>query len=114
MDMSETPTVEILAFGSFSIRIKGKPLVFPRRAPRKRLQLLKVLVALGGQAVPIERICEVLWPDADGDRAQQALDTTLSRIRGLLYPDIVRVRDGRLNIDVQCRVDAFEFRRDCQ
>ena len=29
--------------------------------------MLKLLIALGGEAVPVARLCAALWPEADGD-----------------------------------------------
>jgi LuxR family transcriptional regulator, maltose regulon positive regulatory protein len=44
-------------------------------------------------------VADLLWPDADGDAAQQALSTTLHRLRQLLgRDDAIRRQAGRLRL----------------
>ena len=72
-------------------------LASPRtRAQRKPLELLKALVALGGESIPTEKLTDSFWPDTDGDQASSALSTTLYRLRKLIGPDALILRDGRL------------------
>jgi len=74
------------------------------------MQLLNVLVALGGTAVPIDRITEALWPDAGGALAVDAFHTTLRRLRSRFHPGLVHVGDGRASINPdKYAVDALKF-----
>ena len=51
------------------------------------LELLKCLCAFGGYSVNQDRITKALWPEAKGDAAEQALNTTLHRLRKLLQQE---------------------------
>lgn len=92
---------ELLANGALLEGGQGKP-----------FELLKVLVALGGERVPLQTLTEHLWPDADGDRAHDALKTTLARLRKLVGHEAVLVADRRLSLDRRrVWVDAFALER---
>jgi hypothetical protein len=61
--------------------------------------LLKALVALGASEVQAPALTDRMWPDADGDRAQQAFATALHRLRALLGDERALVlADGRLSL----------------
>ncbi len=99
----------IHTLGGFGILTDGEPLEFSRKTPRKPLELLKVLIAFGGRGVPVERVTDALWPDADGDLASKALETTLSRLRRLLGVDQCILSSARqLTLDPRsCWVDSL-------
>lgn len=103
--------LRIETLGRFAIRRGGKDLVFPAKAPWKVLLLLKALVAAGPAGIGGRRLADWLWPEADGDTAQQSLETGLHRLRQLLGVEgIVLVRDGRLGLEPsRCWVDAHAF-----
>lgn len=102
-------TVQIQTFGQFAVRVHDQALAFDRKVPRRPIDLLKVLIALGGREVRETAVTDLLWPDADGDAAHQALATTLHRLRRLLRQRrAVRVQDGRLGLDpAACWVDVW-------
>ncbi len=54
--------------GRFELSINGLAYAPTRKAQRKVLELLKVLMALGGQGIGTSKLSETLWPDLDGDR----------------------------------------------
>ena len=92
--------VRIRALGPFEVLIEDRPVAFVGRAQRKPLELLKALVAFGGTAVPERQLADALWPDAEGDLAQQSLAVTLHRLRRLLKDDeAIRRHEGRLDLD---------------
>ena len=75
------------------------------------LRLLQALIALGGREVNERRLCDQLWPDAEGDAAASSLGVTLHRLRQLLKIDCIIRREGRLSLDskvVWSDVWAFE------
>jgi ATP/maltotriose-dependent transcriptional regulator MalT len=76
-----------------------------------RLRLLAELVAAPIAGVPLVRLADELWPDADGDRAMQSLHTTLHRLRKALGCDEAVVVDGGLaRLDRRiCSVDAWQL-----
>lgn len=104
---------KIHAFGRFRIEKDGEPLALPGRRSSRPLALLKALLALGGGEAPGWKLAEALWPDADGDRAQTSLKTTLHRLRRLLGDErVIVMRDGRLTLDSgRCWVDLWAFER---
>ncbi|MBI5612296.1 MAG: hypothetical protein HY942_04385, partial [Gammaproteobacteria bacterium] len=99
--------------GRFSIVKDDEPLTLTGKGQKKPLDLLKTLIALGGREVGQEKLIEALWPEADGDAAQHAFETTLHRLRKLLGEDApLALKDGRLSLDARaCWVDAWAFER---
>jgi hypothetical protein len=84
--------VEIYCLGSFDIRLGGKPVMFGGKRQRVPTSLLMALIALGGVEVAVEALADLLWPDAEGDAAEKALDITLHRLRKLLGDDTTLLR----------------------
>ena len=105
--------LRIQALGRFEVRQDGVPLAFRGKAQKKPLELLKVLVALGGEGVDAGRLAAILWPDAAGDAAKVSFDSTLYRLRKLVGQDAALVLvEGKLSLDRrQCFVDVWAFER---
>jgi two-component SAPR family response regulator len=105
--------MKIYTLGRFSVVKDGNPIRAGARGQGRVLELLKVLIALGGREVEEARLAEALWPEADGDIAHQAFKTTLHRLRKLLGSDeVVCIRDGRVTLDARsCWVDVWAFER---
>ena len=105
--------VKIHTLGRFSLLLDDRPARFPGKAQHKPLELLKALIAFGGRDVGSERLAEVLWPDATGDAAQSALDTTLHRLRKIMGNDkAVELREGHVSLDPRCCwVDVWALER---
>lgn len=75
---------------------------------QKPLELLKVLIALGGYNVSVEKICDTLWQDADGDAAYKSLKTTLYRLRKSLGSEnYIIAKNNTLSLSNDCWVDAL-------
>ena len=92
--------VRICTLGRFEIHLDGAMPPPPRKESRKPLDLLKLLIALGGRAVPIDRLAMLLWPDAQGDAARNSFDNALHRLRKLLGGDRhVQLRAGTVGLD---------------
>ena len=103
--------VRIHTFERFIVQLDGKVLEFGRRAPRKPLEMLQTLVALGGVDVPVTRILDELWFDADGDMAHSAFSTALNRLRKLLLDkQAIVTSNGRISLNPEhCWVDCLAF-----
>jgi len=94
--------LSIYTCGRFTVLAQGKPLVFSGRAPNKPLELLRILIALGGRGVPSCSLAQVLWPHANLGAAKHALETTLYRLRKLLGDQTINVFDGHLTLNPSC------------
>ncbi|MEW9900522.1 BTAD domain-containing putative transcriptional regulator [Chitinivorax sp. PXF-14] len=105
--------VRIYTLGRFDLVLDGTPLHKRGKAPSKALELLKTLVALGGQQVSSERLTQLLWPDASPTQAQAAFGMALHRLRKLMPVDAaLRLDDTRLSLNPDyCWVDAAQLER---
>ena len=93
-------TFRVSAFGSFRLLRHDAPPAAQGKAQRRPLDLLKVLIAQGGDRVPEERVTEALWPRIDGDSAHRSFTSTLHRLRKLLGEDrAVVLHEGKLTLD---------------
>jgi DNA-binding SARP family transcriptional activator len=101
----------VRTLGRFAVMREGTPLEARGKAQRKPLDLLKALVALGAEGVDASRLAALLWPDAEGDAAKGAFDTTLWRLRKLLgRDDVLVLAEGKLSLDrEQCWLDVWGF-----
>lgn len=105
-------SVRIRALGSLEVDVQDTRLEFPVRAQGKPLELLRQLIAQGGEQVPLSLLADALWPDADGDRALAALKTTIHRLRGLLGHTALVQREGRLGLNPrEVWLDVWAFER---
>ncbi len=103
--------VQVFTLGRFEVFRDGEPVRFGKKAQKKPLEMLRLLVAQGGSQVGETHIADSLWPDADGDLALKACTTTLHRLRRLLgHPEAILLQDGMLTIDARiCWTDARAF-----
>jgi ATP/maltotriose-dependent transcriptional regulator MalT/DNA-binding SARP family transcriptional activator len=105
--------IRIYTLGRFGIIKDGAPLRFSGKVQQKPLALLKALIALGGRDVAVDKLVDLLWPDADGDAAHQSFTTNLHRLRHMLGNDkAIRANDGKVTLDARyCWTDAWAFER---
>ncbi len=106
--------IQIFTLGRFTMVIDGNPFNLPKKVQKKPLEMLKVLISLGeGQEISKTRLSDILWPEADGDKAEQAFYITLHRLRQLLgHNKAVSLREGKLTVDLRyCWVDSMAFER---
>lgn len=105
--------LRIHTLGRFAVAIDDVPLRAAGKAQAKPLKLLKAIVAAGGRDAAAAGLAAQLWPQAEGDAADRALDVTLFRLRKLLRHDkAVLVSQGRLSLNpVLVWVDAWAFER---
>jgi len=104
--------LRVYTFGRFKLVKDDISLNLSRKTQRKPLEMLKALIALGGQQVPESRLSDALWLHADGDSAHSSFTTTLSRLRKLLGDELLYFRDGRLTLDARrCWVDVRALQR---
>ncbi len=108
--------VRIRALGGFVVELQGSVLAFEGKAQKKPLEFLKVLIALGGRAVPKERLQDLLWPDADAATSASALDVLISRTRKLLGDaTALRVDEGKVGFEsARVWLDVWAFDADVE
>lgn len=105
--------LKIYTLGGFAIHKNDQIVRFTGKSPRKPLELLKALIAFGGNDVNQATLIEALWPELDGDNAQQAFETALYRLRKLLGEEApLLLKDGRLTLDAPfVWVDSWTLER---
>lgn len=105
--------VRIHTLGRFAVQIHHQPLGLTQARQQRPFDMLKALIALGGREVHAELLAQALWPDTDGDAAQNAFDVTLHRLRHLFdIKDLFILRDRRLTLNSNLAwVDAWAFER---
>ncbi|MEV6524635.1 BTAD domain-containing putative transcriptional regulator [Longispora sp. NPDC051575] len=115
--------VAVRTLGYFEVLVDGEPVPVSGWQSRKARDLLRLLVARRGRAVPRDELAELLWPGGDdGDRRAHRLTVALSILRTVLDPRrrvgpdwYVRGDSGgvaldlsHLDIDVEGFVDTAE------
>jgi DNA-binding SARP family transcriptional activator len=105
------PRVEIYSLGQLEILIDGVAVRMDGRGPRKPLELLGMLIAVGPRGASISTVADCLWPEADGFDAYRSLITTVYRLRRLLrFHDAIRLGAGRVRLEKTiCEVDVWRF-----
>jgi len=101
--------IRIGTLGPFRLTVNDQP---QESAGQKPVQMLKALIALGGEQVSSTRLMDQLWPDADGDAARRSFDTTLHRLRKLLvHEEALILRQGLLSLNpALCLVDVWALK----
>ena len=91
-------TVQVL--GAFDVRLEGRPVDLGTKAPRKSIDILKLIATARDHAIALDSLYDTLWPDADGAQAKAACDQALHRLRRWLgRDDLVLQRESQLRFD---------------
>ncbi|CAE6503125.1 Transcriptional activator domain-containing protein [Nitrosomonas nitrosa] len=102
--------VRIYSFGSLAIKVDGKLIEPTGKSPKKLLELLELIISLGGRKVNCDQLAEILWPEAEGDLARQSLETALYRIRKLIGKETVLVNNNLVSFNEHyCWLDLWAF-----
>ena len=101
MDLQSWPwPYQVFTLGKFRLAMEGSTQNGISKGARRPIELLKVLIALGGRDVRVEHLTDILWPNLDGDYAYGSFTSTLHRLRRLLErDDAVTLQDGRLGLN---------------
>jgi LuxR family transcriptional regulator, maltose regulon positive regulatory protein len=90
----------IRTLGGFELLRGSAPIEFGGKAPGRPLELLKVLIAMGGNNVRADQLADALWPHAEADFAHKSFTAALHRLRRLFGDDeSLTLRDGRLSLN---------------
>lgn len=109
--------LEIASLGGFRILREGEPIRTSEWRSKKARDLLKILVARRGRAVPREVLMEALWPDEDADKLANRLSVALTTLRTVLDPErrhglehFVTGGKSTVGLDLEnIRVDVLNF-----
>ncbi|WP_212842780.1 BTAD domain-containing putative transcriptional regulator [Catellatospora sp. IY07-71] len=96
---ADRPQVRVRALGRFEVELAGQVVPASSWQSRKARDLLRILVARRGRPVPRSELCELLWPDADGQKTGHRLSVLLNIVRGVLDPAKVHAADHHLSAD---------------
>ena len=105
--------LQIVTLGRFHVLVDGQPVKFSRKTQQRPLDLLKAIIAFGGQEVADVVLTDALWPDAEGDAGLRVFRVTLHRLRKLIGPENIELKGGRVSLcgHHSCFVDATVFER---
>jgi ATP/maltotriose-dependent transcriptional regulator MalT/DNA-binding SARP family transcriptional activator len=100
---------EVFTFGGFGLQRANQAIEFSAKGPGRPVELLKVLISIGGQNVRADQLADALWPHVDADYAHKSFTATLHRLRRIFGDDdALKLRDGRLSLnDRLFRVDVW-------
>jgi LuxR family maltose regulon positive regulatory protein len=103
--------VKVFVLGNFHLELNGDVYTSQGKVQQKPLELLKALVALGGESVPQDQLADLLWPETEGDLAISNMKTTINRLRRLLgQHEFLVVREGTLSLNRDyCWTDLWRF-----
>lgn len=110
---SDDYPVRIRALGRFSIQHEQAVMGLSQSRKQRPFEMLQALIAFGGREVHADLLCQALWPDAEGDMAQNSFDVTLYRLRRTFgIKNLFRLTDRHLTLDNELAwVDVWEFER---
>ena len=110
------PWLEVETFGTFRLRLAGKPLDPQSIGRRQAWTLLKILATHWGQPLSYDELIERLWPDADPKAARNRLQVAMHALRRALEPEPQRpqiiLTDGetyRFDPQLPYRLDVERF-----
>lgn len=91
--------IKIYTLGHFALLKHDQPLAATGKGHKKPMLLLQTLIALGGHQIGVNRIIDLLWPDAEGDAAANLFRVTIHRLRKLLgHESAIEFAEGRLTL----------------
>jgi ATP/maltotriose-dependent transcriptional regulator MalT len=91
---------ELSTLGGFGLQRSGQAIEFSAKGPGRPVELLKVLISLGGENVRADLLADALWPHVDADYAHKSFTATLHRLRRIFgADDTLRLSDGRLSLN---------------
>ena len=92
--------LRVHVLGGFDLARDGEPMRFTGKTQQRPLDLLKLVVALGGKDIDAESVMAALWPDAEGAAAKNSFDSAMFRLRKLLdVEDSLELASGKLSLD---------------
>jgi ATP/maltotriose-dependent transcriptional regulator MalT/DNA-binding SARP family transcriptional activator len=97
--LAASPPLAIQTLGGFAVIRDGSVLAESDWQSRKARDLLKILVARRGRAVPRDVLMEALWPNDDPGLLGNRLSVALSTLRTILDPEKNRGSESLIRAD---------------
>ena len=92
--------IRISTLGRFQILKDDEPVAFEGKPQHKPIDMLKVMIALGGKGIAAEKLIDILWPEPLEDGGQKVFDITVHRLRKLLGGnDVVQITDRHATLN---------------
>ncbi len=100
-----TPTARLSVLGRFGVEVDGAEV----DAPSGHVETtLKVLAVHRGD-VSVDRLADILWPEAWSDEGRQRLKNVVKRVRDVLGAEAVVRRGDKISLAPDVAVDLAEF-----
>lgn len=90
--------LKVHVLGSFRLERHGVNIQLGPKPPTRALDILRFLALSKDHSCSIEAIQDWLWPDLDGGQANAAFEQALHRLRKLIGPDFITLREGTLRL----------------
>jgi ATP/maltotriose-dependent transcriptional regulator MalT/DNA-binding SARP family transcriptional activator len=91
--------LRVTVLGRFELMRDGQAMRFSGKTQQRPLDVLKLVVALGGRDVDARQVMAGLWPEADGAAAKTSFDAALFRLRKLLdVEQAITLTGGKLSL----------------
>jgi len=110
----EAFAVKVYTMGRFALLKDGEVVGFTgRKSPRKALELLEALIALGGREVHLTHLMCSVWSESESRDQRKLFDNTLHRLRKVLgHDEAILLSNAKLTLNHEvCWVDAWAFQR---
>ena len=102
--------LRIYTLGRFAVMRGDQPLALGARARKKPLELLRAVIIFGRPDVSVNKLAQLLWPEAEGDLVRRNIETTLHRLRRLIGEECILRQENRLSLNFdRCWSDVIAF-----
>lgn len=112
------PTLQIMTFGTFSVKIGDVDISKDSRRQQKIWTLLKYIITNRKRRIPPEDFFDILWGNEECDNPQKALQNLIYRLRLVLAQGDRQLGEGYIqfsqgcylwNPQLPCQLDIVEF-----
>ena len=103
--------VRIYTIGRFDLIVNNQSVRFIGKVQKKPMDLLKLMITLGGKDIAISFLEDTIWPDAHGDMAHNSMKVTINRLRKILrHENALEQNYGKLSLDPDfVYIDVWEL-----
>ncbi|WP_457641743.1 AAA family ATPase [Persephonella sp.] len=107
--------VKIYTFGKLKVVVNGEEII--NWYGTKTLSLLKAIIALGGENIPVDNIINLIWDENDYKKSKQNFEFTLRKLRKILKDErkeILQLKNNRVSLNKSLVwLDLWKFEELC-